>query len=377
MEQLTPHQQKCLDAFLEHGTKQGAANTLGMSRSAFRKAIQAVERKGQAPWLEAVPMPEHLYSPKTTVHYKNGEVIEEWRRLCPTVQKLQDVVSGLCEEVKGKGKAKTRSPRKTDSEDILFELDIFDAHVGMYADEKETLDENYDCDIAARRMVEAAEGLASRAQRPHKCVLVFGGDMLHSDTRNNQTEGSGHILDVDSRYHRVVEYIIAASRDVVKIAAALAQEVEIVVLSGNHSWHSEVWLAQVLNAYYSDCPNITVQLGKSPRRHMVFGNNLLVWTHGDKVAANKWAMIVAAEFAEQWGKTKFRHLKMGHVHHKKTIAPVVIDEQSGLLVEYLEALCATDAWHANAGFVGSQKGASAFEYHRSKGLLTRYFQPVG
>ena len=30
-------------------------------------------------------------------------------------------------------------------------------------------------DIARRRMVEVAEGLASRSQRPAKCVLVFGG----------------------------------------------------------------------------------------------------------------------------------------------------------------------------------------------------------
>jgi hypothetical protein len=162
----------------------------------------------------------------------------------------------------------------------------------------------------------------------------------------------------------------------VNIAASIAPEVEIIVLSGNHSWHSEVWLAQVLDAYYSECPNVKVQLGRSPRRMMTFGNNLLVWAHGDKIPANKWAMIIAAEFAKEWGATKHRHLKMGHVHHKKSFAPVIVDEQSGLLVEYLEALAATDSWHANAGFVGSQKGASAFEYHREHGLMTRFFQPA-
>ena len=374
--ELTPKENTCLEAFLRLGNKQAVADEMDLSRSRVRNMIRNIEQKGKAPWLEAVPRPDHLVSPMTTVHYKDGKVVEEWRRLCPSMQKLQDVVAGLADDVKGIGKVKTRKARKTDANDILFELDIFDAHVGMYADEKETLDENYDCDIASKRMVEAAEGLASRANRPHKCVLVFGGDMLHSDTRNNKTEMSGHILDVDTRYQRVVQYIIAASRDVVQIAASIAQEVELIVLSGNHSWHSEVWLAQVLSAYYANCPHVTVNLSMSPRRSLVFGQNLLVWTHGDRVAANKWAMIIAAEFAKEWGQTKFRHLKMGHVHHKKTIAPVVVDEQSGLLVEYLEALCATDAWHANAGFVGSQKGASAFEYHKEKGLISRFFQSV-
>ena len=109
---------------------------------------------------------------------------------------------------------------------------------------------------------------------------------------------------------------------------------------------------------------------------MVWGDNLLLWAHGDRIAAQKWPMIIAAEFAKQWGQTKYRHLKMGHIHHKKTIAPVIVDEQSGLVVEYLEALCATDAWHSGAGFVGSQKGASAFEYHKTEGLITRYFKSI-
>lgn len=334
-----------------------------------------VESRGFAPWLESVPIPPSMALTNTTVHYKNGEVVQEWRRLSPTIAQMNDIVDGLCEKVKGKGRAPVRKAKKTDSDSVLFELDIFDAHVGMYADEKETLDKNYDCDIAAKAMIRVAEALAARADRPKKCVLVFGGDMLHSDTRSNRTEMSGNVLDVDTRYHRVIEYVIAACRDVVQICASVAETVEIVVLQGNHSWHSEAWLAHVLDAYYSHCPNINVVKSHSPRRKLVFGDNLLVWAHGDKIASSKWAMLIAAEFAEDWGKTKFRHLKMGHKHHKYTLAPVMVDEQSGLLVEILEALCPTDSYHAGAGYVGSQKGASAFEYHVKHGLMTRFFTP--
>jgi hypothetical protein len=337
--------------------------------------LTAVESKGCAPWLESVALPPTMAMTNTTVHYRGGEVIQEWRRLSPSVQQMGDIVEGLCERVKGKGRAPIRKAKKTDGDDVLFEMDIFDAHVGMFADEKETLDKNYDCDIAAKAMVDVAERLAARATRPKKCVLVFGGDMLHSDTRNNRTEQSGNVLDVDTRYHRIIEYIIKACRDVVQICASVAEEVEIVILQGNHSWHSEAWLAHVLESYYAHCPNIKVLMSRSPRKKMVFGNNLLVWAHGDKIASNKWAMIIAAEFAQDWGMTKYRHLKTGHRHHKMTIAPLMIDEQSGLLVEVLEALCSTDSYHANAGYIGSQKGASAFEYHRNHGLMTRYFTP--
>lgn len=374
---MTKRQQEVWDAYQKAGSVRAAATMLKCHRTTVREAIRAIESQGAAPWLASGVIPDHLKMSKTTVQLNaDGAVEREWRRLEPRYEKLSDIVECLCEKVKGKGKVPVRTARKTDTEDILFELDIYDAHVGMYADERETLDGNYDCDIAAKRMVEAAEGIARRATRPGRVVVVFGGDMLHADNRSNTTESSKHTLDVDTRYHRVVEYVIAACRDVVQIAASIGAHVDVVILEGNHSWHSEVWLARVLSAYYESCPNVAVQVTPTPRKHIVFGENLLVWTHGDKVAAQKWAQIIAAEFPKQWGVTKFRHLKCGHVHHRMSIAPVIVNEQAGLQVEYLSALCPTDAWHVGSGFVGSQKGATGFEYHRNKGCMTRFFHPV-
>ena len=131
---------------------------------------------------------------------------------------MQDIVDGLCAQAKDKGKVPKIKKRKNEN-DILFEIDLFDAHVGMYADERETLDSDYNCDIAAQRMVEATTALAARATNPDKCVVVFGGDMLHADNRSNQTPASKHPLDVDTRYHRVVKYVIEACTSCVDIAA--------------------------------------------------------------------------------------------------------------------------------------------------------------
>ena len=86
-------------------------------------------------------------------------------------------------------------------------------------------------------------------------------------------------------------------------------------------------------------------------------------------------MIIAAEFAKEWGATKYRHLKCGHVHHKKTIAPVVIDEQSGLVVEYLEALCATDAWHAGAGY-GASSVMTQIVFRKDGGEAVRHVDQI-
>ncbi len=108
----------------------------------------------------------------------------------------------------------------------------------------------------------------------------------------------------------------------------------------------------------------------------MWGDNLLVWAHGDRIPPNKWAAIVATQFAHEWGRTKHRYVQLGHIHHKKAIAPITVDEQSGALVEYLEPLCPTDAWHNDQGFIGKQRGASGFEYHKVDGMMTRFYYAV-
>lgn len=378
MSDINTSQSKLIEAYVKAGSYAATGRILGKDRSNVRKSILVLEAQGKVPWRSSAPNPNHISIANSTVQYNGkGEVVQEWRRQFPRVELIEDIVNGLCDRVRGKGKArKKRVTKKIAESNILFEIDLFDAHVGMYADEKETLDADYNCDIAAQRMIEATQSLANRSNNASKCVLVFGGDMLHVDNRSNQTPASGHVLDVDCRYHRIVNYIIAACRECIDIASAVAPEVEVIILEGNHSSHSELWLARVLKAYYSLCDNIKINVTPNPRKHLIWGDNLLVWSHGDKIASQKWAMIIAAEFAKEWGATKYRHLKCGHVHHKKSIAPVIVDEQSGLVVEYLEALCASDAWHSRAGYVGSQKGASAFEYDRVEGLLTRHFKTI-
>jgi hypothetical protein len=385
MEELTNHQEKVLEEYLKTMNKTKAAQALGIARGSLRRALDLIERKGAAPWLTPAVTPEHLRLVKTTVQYDAaGKPIQEWKRLVPSLADMNEFVDSLCERVKGQARVKAKAPQKTDRNDVLGEMDLYDAHIRMYAEKAETNDEDYNCDIAVNRMVDTAEALASRYDRPHRMVVTFGGDMLHCDTRNNTTEKSNNSLDVDSRYHRGVDYAVRACYDVVQIAAAVSPQVDIVVLEGNHDWHSCVWLAQVLSAFYVNCPHINVLVQSSDRKHMVYGNNLLVWTHGDGVAMNQWPQIIAAEFAPQWGVTKFRHLKMGHVHHKKKNQPTRVisetkngwEEHRGLLVEYLPALCASDAWHVGAGFIGSMKGASGFEYHIKHGLMTRFYQHV-
>lgn len=383
---LTHKEQQALDAFLEYRNKTEVARSLGVSESTIRATLKRVERKGLAPWLSGAITPDHLSVAKSTVQYgPDGEVQREWKRLLPNAEAMTDFVDSLCERAKGVLKIAPIPKITRQSKDVLAEICCFDAHIGMYAEAGETNSQNYDSDIAIKRIHNTTDALLCRMNNPEHIVVTFGGDMLHSDTRSNKTEMSGNVLDVDSRYHMVVEKAVTACYDVVAMACEIAQKVTVVILEGNHSWHSEVWLAQVLKAAYSECDRVEIVMQRSARKHMVWGDNLLVWTHGDGVAMTKWQGIISTEFAQLWGKTKWRHLKMGHIHHKNARSgkSLVTSDQNGgwvenhgLLVEYLPALSATDAWHASKGFIGSQQAMTGFEYHKKQGLITRLYEPA-
>lgn len=369
---------------LEKGVSiKNIAQALGIARSTVNNHRKMIQAKACKEFLAQGQAPESIQVTNGTMHVardpETGEmrVIQAWPRCRPDdeVSVLQAVVDGMCDKVHGKGRVKPRKAKKTDSADLLGELDIYDPHVGMFAQEKYTLESDYNCDLAAGLMVQAAEGICRRFDRPHEIVVVFGGDILHMDTRDFKTSSSSsnHVLDVDTRYQRVVSYAIAACTEAVEIAASHAKRVRVVITPGNHDWHACVWLAQVLNAYYSRCKHVTIDHQQSPRKCLVWGENMLVWSHGDRVKFKDWPQIVASEFASQWGMTKHRYVMLGHIHHKRQIAPVTIDEQKGVEVRFLSALCPSDAWHTESGYVGSQRGATGFEYHKRAGRLAEFF----
>lgn len=370
---MTDKQMLAVRLYDEHKSCRKVAAIMGLDHSSVVRLVQRANKTRTAGKME---IPVGQFITKNTIHYKDGEIVQEWVRVRPEAQMMEDITQGLAERVEGLARVPVRKARKTDGDALLYEIDIFDPHIGMYASERETLGGDYDCDIAAKRMVEAVEELASRARRPRKVVLVLGGDIQHMDNRSGMTEVSRHVLDVDTRYNRVVSYVKHACTDAVYIAASIGAEVEIVITPGNHDWHACIWLGVVLDAYFRNCKNVTVCQQQSDRKYMQWGNCLLAWSHGDKIPSNKWPLIVAAENPVAWGATKHRYLKLGHIHHRKVVAPVVVDEQAGLVVEYLAALCPPDSWHAGAGFVGSQKGASAFEYHSDHGVVTRHYHNV-
>jgi predicted DNA-binding protein (UPF0251 family) len=368
---ITPAEREALELYEQLGSQRKVADRLGVSKTAIGQRLNSCRLK-QASMGAFTPAiePTGHHMTKTTVEYDaDGNPVREWRRLSPEADALEKFVETLCERSKGKGTAP--KPRlKSFEEDQLLEIAISDAHIGMYAWASETGAGDYDVKLATETVVQAVSDLAARC-RPKETIIVFNGDTMHSDTRKMQTEHSGHILDVDGRYSRVLDHTIDCLTQSVDICSSRTEKVKVLVTPGNHDWHTSICLSRILHAYYHKCPNVEVIVSARPRYAMQWGDCMLAWAHGDRIKPGQWASIIPTEFSELWGRTKMRYLHLGHVHHKKQFAPVMVDEQCGLVVEYLSALCQTDAWAAESGYIGSIRGADGFLYNE-RGLDTRW-----
>lgn len=372
---LTAKQSDIYHAILEYGGERAAANALGIARGTLRDQLACIRKKGYLS-LTPAPIPEGMAMKATCVQYnREGMPVQEWRRLCEERASLIALVNQLAGEVRGTVRIPKRRARKTDGDDALGMIALADAHIGMFAWGRETGGPDYNVERATDTVLGATDMIAERLapHRPRRTIVAVLGDQIHSDNRSGKTEKSGNVLDVDTRYQRVVSHARRCFTDAVARAAEVSGEVLVEVVPGNHDWHFSWLLSHILDAAFSECEHISVNLTPRPRRCHVWGRTMLVIGHGDNIAADKWAALIPTEFPREWGMTSFRHMYCGHVHHQRRFWGPQMDTHTGLVLEYLRALCPGDAWHGENGFIGPIPGAEGFLFHKQFGLDSTWY----
>ena len=125
-----------------------------------------------------------------------------------------------------------------------------------------------------------------------------------------------------------------------------------------------------LEAAYEQCEDVSVIISPQPRQYVQYGNNLLGFTHGDKVRLTKLPAIMSNEKREAWGECTNHVWFHGHLHHLK------VSDQNGATVIQLPSLSGQDRYHARSGFVMERKGLCGHMIDKSLGVVGNFFIPV-
>jgi predicted phosphodiesterase len=304
----------------------------------------------------------------STLYNAEGEVAAQWVKSRAEDEDRaaaqREFVAELCSQVKPR-KRIVPAPKKTDAE-LCVGYPIGDHHMGMYAYAAET-GGDYDLKIASQTLAAAIDYLVDRSPSADEAIVANLGDFLHADNRGNRTPASGHVLDVDTRYSRVIRVAAFGLAHAIERALEKHKRVRVVNVPGNHDPDSASWLSLVLEAWFKNEPRVTVDISPAQFLFYQFGQNMICMTHGHTIKLEEVPATMAAYQPEMWGTSKYRVAWTGHVHHSQRLA---LKGNRGAKVESFGVLPPNDAYGASRGFL-SHREMHAITFKRAGGELGR------
>lgn len=263
--------------------------------------------------------------------------------------------------------SKVAKTTKSSDSGLMLEIAMPDLHVGKLAHSAETGRRPYDVKIAVATFERALEALIERSKGYDisEVLLVVGNDLFHTDNEANTTTG-GTPVSTDGRFYKTFWKTRAMMVRAVERLRSVAH-VRVLIVPGNHDRQTAFHLGDSLECYFHDDSRVKIENSPMPRKYVEWGNCFLGFCHGDEGKRSDYALLMAAEQSQAWGRTKFREMHVGHLHSLK------VEEYHGVRVRVLSALTEADDWHAAQGYIGAVRQAEAFVWSKTEGLIAEVF----
>lgn len=310
-----------------------------------------------------IPQGQELRGVSTFID-ENGKVLRQWVK---TNKKLEDQKRAMelaaQELAQSLPRAKPIQKPHYTVEELASCYVLTDYHLGQLSWGEEA-GEDWDTDIAEELLIKWFTAAVETAPKSSVGILCQLGDFLHWDGHQPITPTSGHILDADTRFQKVVRVAISSIRHIIYLMLKKHEHVHVIMAEGNHDLASSVWLKELFAAFYENEPRITVDNNPTPYHCFEWGDTSLFFHHGHKKRLADISKSFAGMYRDTFGRTKYSYAHMGHLHHQHT------KEDQLMTVEQHPTLAAKDAHSARGGYV-SQRGASVITYSKIAGEVAR------
>ncbi|MEO0573029.1 MAG: hypothetical protein AAF039_15080 [Bacteroidota bacterium] len=282
----------------------------------------------------------------------------------PELVKFEELQKELVLELSSYSPIFPKLKRQKSNKAYLLVIDPADIHIGKLCSAFE-VGEAYNNQIAVKRVIEGVKGILQKTQgfNIDKILFIGGNDILHIDSPKRQTT-SGTPQDTDGMWHS--NFLIAKQLyvDVLEILIGVA-DVHFTFNPSNHDYTHGYFLAQVIEAHFRKCSNITFDCSISHRKGFKYGSNLIGTTHGDGAKVQDLPLLMAQEYSVWWAETKHRYVYIHHIHHKTS------KDFIGITVESLRSPSGTDSWHHRNGYEHAPKAVEGFLHDKEHGQIAR------
>lgn len=368
----TSKQAEQIDAINEHGSAIKAAKIMGIDRRNFAFTLAAVKKKaalaGYSPdhdMTHEVPSP-YVVKGTSTLYGEDGEKKLQWVKTSLDRERFEAALKEYVEwlATDARGMAPMVAPPSSNNADLLSVYAIGDPHFGMFSWAAET-GADFDLKEAERITGKAIDRLVTCSPDSERALILELGDLLHADNSSNSTPAHHHVLDVDTRFAKIMQVALRALKHAISRALEKHKLVEVWIIGGNHDPHSSFAIAMCLAAFYENEPRVSIDLSPAMFRYLRFGKVLLGSHHGDGLKMEQLPGIMATDRKEDWGQTDYRYWYLGHVHHKKVM------EFPGGIAETFRTLAPRDAWHQKMGYRAGRDMALIVQ-HKDFGEIERH-----
>jgi len=366
----TDAQVRYIDAYNSEGSNRKAAKLLGIGETAVRMGLKSVMRKaakqGYSPahdMTKTVPEPFTVRG-ISTYYDKDGNAAGQWVKSKLDDDKLQlimlETIEALKEDIP-RLSAIAEPPHS--NEKLLNCYVITDYHMGMLSWREET-GADWDLKLAENLIIKWFAQAISQSPQAETAIFAQLSDFLHFDGMDAVTPASKHLLDVDTRFAKVVRAAIRILRSVIDMLLAKYPKLHVIMADANHDPVSQIWLREWFAVLYENEPRVTVDRSPSPYNAYEFGKVALFFHHGHKRKVTNVQEVFASQFREMFGRTKYAYAHTGHLHH------VDVKENNLMIVEQHRTLAPADAYSARGGWL-TGRDAQVISYHKDFGEVSR------
>lgn len=229
-------------------------------------------------------------------------------------------------------------------DDIIPWIQIGDAHLGMLAHEAEC-GESFDLKICVADITAAFSQLIDELPNCERLVVHDLGDFTHYENMKGETEASGHKLDFDGRFPKMIRAYRMLMQWMVEKALTKAKHVDVIINQGNHSRTNDIWMAELLRAVYGKSGRVHVLNNDSVFIAYRMGNTLVMTHHSDQCRPERLCDVMITDFRKDYGETEFHYIDIGHIHHR-----MAAKEHPGITIESWNQLAAKDKYAHDHGY---------------------------
>ncbi|THK38090.1 oxidoreductase [Ensifer sp. MPMI2T] len=375
-------------AYRKYGSHRKAADALGIKKSAFGESMLKAAEQGllgtnpvlpgyaiksiasktaDGAWVKQTKAPGEVFEMPSGFAHKRisnlsdgqGRTIARWDIVEKDKEQQLAAMRAAVEAFKDELPRATpiAAPAHT-IDDLLNQYTITDHHLGALAWNEETGGGDYDLRIGEQLIIDWFAAAIAQAPAAKRAVFAQLGDFLHYDSFKSVTPEHGHLLDSDSRYPKMVRAAIRIVRTVIRMLLEKHEQLDVIMCDANHDPAGEVWLREMLAAFYDSEPRVTVDTNPGTYSVVEHGDVSLFYHHGHRRGVKNVDSILVGKFRKIYGRTRISYAHTGHKHSDE------LKTTDLMKVEQHETLAAPDAYGSNWL---SGRSAKVITYHKDFG----------